>query len=328
MSMFRTRLEARGGCNSRGSDTAPASLHAAVRAAIAACAVALGGCQDDTRAPPLETYVPEQDPCEVAEPPRQYFHSEVLEGAEYWSCSPPREGSGALSFSEMRGTRAMVTGGVARFSLGWEGDGDLAGREIVMWVGALAKGFFTFTARSNDNPQLWQLQVDPSLASGDYDVYVGISEGRDELLRPIIGQSVRASLQVIQVGTGDIQVNLNWDTTADMDLWVIEPSGEAVYWGERESASGGRLDLDSYAACSVERDIGRGNENVYWPLGAAPSGEYSVIVEMFAPCETLASGDPTHYSVTIVSGDRSSTHEGTFEPSEDNPRHEVATFTF
>lgn len=295
----------------------------------AAVALLAFGCGKEERPELLAPFEPpEEGPCETGDPPVDYFTADFLDSAEYWRCPPPGAGEGTMSFIESTGTRATVTGGFARFDLDWDGEGELSGREIVLWVGTLARGFYTFPAPNNDNPQHWELRVNPEVTSGDYDLFMAISEGRDERFRPLIGTTFTTPLHVIQVGTGDIQVNLNWDTQADLDLWVIDPGGEAVYWGERQSSTGGRLDLDSYADCRIEDDTGRGNENVYWPLNAAPSGEYQIQVELYAPCDTLDANQNTNYHVTVVVDDQPSSFDGTFAPSATRPRQNVTKFTY
>lgn len=42
----------------------------------------------------------------------------------------------------------------------------------------------------------------------------------------------------------DIKVVLIWDTPTDVDLWVIDPTGEKTYYANKESKSGGNLDVD------------------------------------------------------------------------------------
>lgn len=302
------------------------------RAALAAASFAFltaVGCGEEARPPLLAPFEEgESTICEVGEPQAEYFFADFLDAAEYWRCPAPTEGSGTMSFTEVSGPRAAVTGSVARFDLEWAGAGELAGREIIFWVGSLAQGFYAFPAPSNDALQHWELRVNPEMSGGDYDLHMAISDGRDERLRPLIGVPFTTSLRVVQVGTGDIQINLNWDTETDLDLWVTEPGGNVIYYAARQSDSGGELDLDSYAACQIEGDEGQGNENVYWPVNSAPSGQYSVEVDLFSPCDTVATNQRTNYNVTVVADDRVSSFEGTFLPSDPQPRRNVTTFTY
>lgn len=98
-------------------------------------------------------------------------------------------------------------------------------------------------------------------------------------------------------GGGDIQATLTWNSTADLDLHVIDPNGEEIYYSQPTSESGGALDIDANAGC--ETVMPHPTENVYWPGGSAPPGTYYVWVETYASC-----GDPdlTWHLVVKVRG--------------------------
>ena len=73
---------------------------------------------------------------------------------------------------------------------------------------------------------------------------------------------------VFAVGTsGDVQISVSWDAPSDVDLHVVEPSGEELYYGHSTSATGGQLDVDSNPDCAID---GRQIENIRWP-GRAPA---------------------------------------------------------
>ncbi len=113
-----------------------------------------------------------------------------------------------------------------------------------------------------------------------------------------LGTYARQSLRVIQVGSGDIQISASWTDSADVDLHVIDPSGEEIYFGHKLAASGGTLDLDANAACSPNESAPRvfySNENVVWPLGSAPNGTYKVILDYWSDCNVAQ----TDWVVTI-----------------------------
>lgn len=81
--------------------------------------------------------------------------------------------------------------------------------------------------------------------------------------------------------TGDVQVSLAWDTMDDIDLHVQYRSGgyaDTIWWRRRFGSTGGVLDVDMNArpplgAIAVE--------NVFWPAGGTPSGEFAVGVHFF-----------------------------------------------
>ncbi len=95
------------------------------------------------------------------------------------------------------------------------------------------------------------------------------------------GPAQRVQLDGTEVGTGDVQVGISWGTATDVDLHVTEPSGEEISYSHTVSATGGQLDLDSNASCAID---GVQHENVFWPTGQSPEGEYTVRVRMFNDC--------------------------------------------
>jgi len=110
-----------------------------------------------------------------------------------------------------------------------------------------------------------------------------------------VGPFVGISTTVTAVGTGDIQVTLSWDVDSDVDIHVVEPSGEETFYAHRQSQTGGQLDLDSNAACQID---GVRNENITWPVGRAPRGQYTVRVDYWDSCGVSR----TNYTVRINNG--------------------------
>ena len=53
--------------------------------------------------------------------------------------------------------------------------------------------------------------------------------------------------------TGDVAFRLTWSTAEDLDLYVREPSGEVIYFGNSVSDTNGQLDVDPNAGCSQDR---------------------------------------------------------------------------
>ncbi|MEO1590237.1 MAG: hypothetical protein AAFU71_02980 [Cyanobacteria bacterium J06632_22] len=107
--------------------------------------------------------------------------------------------------------------------------------------------------------------------------------------------------------TGDIQVTLRWQTEDDLDLVVVDPSGATVSYVNPSVSSGGQLDVDANAFC--ENTGFSPVENIFWPAGGAPAGDYSALVVLSIPCgERTTTVD---YTLTILNqGDRQ-TFQGT-----------------
>jgi len=73
-------------------------------------------------------------------------------------------------------------------------------------------------------------------------------------------------------GTGDVAFRLLWEGESDVDLHVVGPDEEHLFFGNRSSTSGGVLDVDCNAGTG--RLCDRPIENVFWPDGVAPDGRY------------------------------------------------------
>lgn len=121
------------------------------------------------------------------------------------------------------------------------------------------------------------------------------------------------------LGTGDVQVTLTWDSSTDVDLHVVEPSGEEIWFGDRSSATGGQLDVDNTVAF--------GPENIFWPVGSAPNGTYSVYVHYYS---TNGFSGVTNYTVFVRRLQNGAIDTDTFNGTLSTPNEQdlVTTFTF
>ena len=79
--------------------------------------------------------------------------------------------------------------------------------------------------------------------------------------------------------TGQVQVTVAWQGSADIDLHVHDPMGEELSYAHRSSRSGGALDRDANAACSQSPPT---VENVYF--AQAPHGRYRARVHVYDMC--------------------------------------------
>jgi hypothetical protein len=119
-----------------------------------------------------------------------------------------------------------------------------------------------------------------------------------------IGGYEEVPATVVSVGTGEVQVSVSWDAPSDVDLHVVDPAGDEVYYAAPTVASGGELDLDSNAGCSID-DVN--NENITW--ATAPDGEYTVRLDYYLACSV----EESNYVVTVQRvGHDVETFTGTF----------------
>lgn len=177
------------------------------------------------------------------------------------------------------GGSTVITGGSAQVSLSASGD------------------FVTVVVSIDGVPGSWRLTVPTTAALTLLLTYAAdIPEDAFDVLYQVIDGSggisaaAEVATDVVTVGTGVVQVSISWDTNADVDLHVVEPSGEEIYFADRTSATGGELDLDSNVGCVA----GPQNENITWN-DSAPSGTYTVRVVYFSDCGHAN----TNYVVTV-----------------------------
>ena len=92
---------------------------------------------------------------------------------------------------------------------------------------------------------------------------------------------------------GDVQITIGWNSGADIDLYVTDPSGATLFYNEdhKHSPIGGHLDHDARGDCRKEQKNPR-IENAYWPAPAR-SGRYKVELHYFSPCTRGATTEVT-----------------------------------
>ena len=93
--------------------------------------------------------------------------------------------------------------------------------------------------------------------------------------------------------SGDVQCSLAWSNYNDLDLWVVH-DGEKIFFGHRREAFGrGSLDVDM----NVSPETNRPCENIFWPRGSSPRGDFEVYVDHF---RRHGRADPTPYMVRVL----------------------------
>jgi uncharacterized protein YfaP (DUF2135 family) len=101
-----------------------------------------------------------------------------------------------------------------------------------------------------------------------------------------------------------VEIDLAWDSSADLDLHVFDPRSEEIYHGNPRAESGGELDQDANSRCG---GVDRRAESVRWPAGFAPPGRYSIRINHWSSCGAAA----TNFVLQIVSGSSRQTFSGT-----------------
>ena len=116
------------------------------------------------------------------------------------------------------------------------------------------------------------------------------------------GTEMSARLRGASAKSGDVRISLLWNNTNDLDLHVIDPAGEKIFYGHKRSRSFGELDVDMNASSLTSKPV----ENVYWPVGKAPAGHYRVLVHLFNNRERR----DTPFTIDVLNKGEISTFEG------------------
>jgi hypothetical protein len=119
--------------------------------------------------------------------------------------------------------------------------------------------------------------------------------------------------------SGDVQVLLNWNNYNDLDLVVVDPNNESIWFNNKRSSSGGMLEIDmnvSYPGSTSPI------ENIYWPRGTAPYGTYNVYLVYYRKHINF---DETPYTITVKYGANTETYNGKI--SRNNHSVPICSFT-
>jgi hypothetical protein len=99
--------------------------------------------------------------------------------------------------------------------------------------------------------------------------------------------------------TGDLQFSLMWNNYNDLDLHVVDPNGQEIYYRFRNSNSGGLLDVDMNVYYKTGHFSNAPVENIFWAFGTAPAGRYEVSVVHYLNHAMDGCKDPTPFTVRV-----------------------------
>ncbi len=283
---------------------------------------ALAGCGDDQSNLLNDVYAIPSDCYEANAVNGPLLPEGALEDAILLSnCELPGHGDEAAAFIDYEGFTTVVNGGSMRLELTW--DAVDPGGEYTLVAALLSgrgdvEGVYLAPWSPGDNPDPTELFVSTRASGGDYTLKLGLAAGpvpsldpdapEDTLAELAVGDWLSLPLYVLAVQSGDVQINVNWDTVADVDLYVTDPQGATLYFARPTSRSGGELDLDSNAACLP----GDSNENIYWPTDGAPEGTYTVGLAYWSDCGVPGA---TSWRVTLLIHEEvAGVYEGEFYP--------------
>ena len=203
---------------------------------------------------------------------KKYF---TVEGAAYVSSSFPKATSDVELDVNMNST--ALAGGSAYATVASPVPAD----KILVGVSGVSGYYEIDPELRSDKEILYDLILvfNQSLNVEEFVVTIAILDEDGE-----VSQTYDVVMELVTAGTGRLQVSLSFDTPKDVDLILIEPNGEWVYYGNPYSENGGMLDVDSNAACDIDNI---NNENIFYGDDAyVEPGEYTVYVDMYENCNT------------------------------------------
>lgn len=100
---------------------------------------------------------------------------------------------------------------------------------------------------------------------------------------------------ITQGGRGALKINLKWSTKDDLDLHVIDPDNQEIFFSDKKKTCQGylgQLDIDANAGSNLTSTP---QENIYWEE-KAPVGNYKVKVVYYAQHDNKKE---INYTVTV-----------------------------
>ena len=169
--------------------------------------------------------------------------------ANFQGRSLPAGNSQSLQIHSISGNSTVLAGGSNLIHL----EGSENATEVVIGVKNV-EGYYIkpiTASREGQNRAILSL-VDIRLlvgqgVSGSFTIAISVGDGQGNF-----SSYEYLDVSLMQAGTGLLQVNLSWDQENDVDLHLIDPTGEEIYYANPVSASGGQLDVDSNAACTID----------------------------------------------------------------------------
>lgn len=128
-----------------------------------------------------------------------------------------------------------------------------------------------------------------------YGKEIGGTEGNYTIL--LTGPTGDLPTEVLELGLprGDVEIALQWNTNADLQLLVRDPRGDSVFDDTPTVPSGGRLAAAGNVNCNISQTSPV--SYVYWPEGLLVAGLYEVEVWYQNPCNDTR---PVNFALNVL----------------------------
>jgi hypothetical protein len=233
-----------------------------------------------------------------------------VNGAEFRAASFPSATANGPQIDNVDGNGSVIEGGSNPVRI-YTNDNV---SKIIVGVENVS-GYYEFSATNKSSAAYYMISIilSTEIPIEEFSIIFAIIDANGR-----VSERYALPVEVIEVGTGRLQVSLSWDQLNDVDLHLVEPNGEEIYYNNTESENGGLLDLDSNANCN---DDGINNENItYSENTVVEAGEYIVRVDFWSACDVV---QKTNYIVTarlngvlISRANLTNPYYGSFEPDE------------
>lgn len=181
---------------------------------------------------------------------------------------------------------SVIAGGTNLFTLNFEDPNDDAMHLLIAMEGE--DGYYRVDVEGGANNIDLTMILDQAHIEDALALFFHLMDERNNVSEPY-----KVPMNRVEAGTGNLQVHLSWAVDNDIDIHLIQPDGEEIYYNNTTSSTGGHLDVDSNAGCDID---GIRNENITYGEGSVVlAGEYIVEVDYYQECQT--DGEVTPYSV-------------------------------
>ena len=175
------------------------------------------------------------------------------------------------------------------------------GSGLILTVGLM--GVFTLGCAP---PTAWHPVIDQVQAEEIPEVDPQVDEPEIEL----VSEQDPAPTDVTELEgqEGSLRFHLKFDNEmeVDLDLHVLEPSGEEIHYAYPLSSNKGELDVD----CKCGHCPQGPSENIFWPDDVYMPGTYTYWVNYFTGCDSF--GAASSYTLYVIVDDEvARIHEGT-----------------